>query len=211
MRKTKITLFVAVSTLLLSSGVRAQRKSAAELKTEIAEVERRIDKALLRLFKDQIEAAVFRSRVSALQKEWQRLFAELGIKPKLAAPKPPQPNRFRIAEVAASDAGSFESAIVTPSCKRRRGCRLWVRIAFGRALVAKRVKFELSADLQQSKSSKKYTVPTRELTVTKPLMVVDLKLESLYLRKGAYTGRLKVLCDGRYKSRPFELQLHGTY
>jgi hypothetical protein len=210
MSKIKTTALVAVSALLLSSGVSAQRRSAAELKTEIAEIQRRIDRELLRLFKDQVEAAVFRSRVSALQKEWQHLFAELGIKPKLAQPKPPPPNQFTIAEVAASDAGSFEQAIVTPSCKRRRGCRIWVRIAFGRLLVHKKARFELSADLQGT-GSKKYTVPTRELTVTKPVMVVELKLESLYLRKGSYTGRLKVLCDGRYKSRPLELQLHGTY
>jgi hypothetical protein len=188
------------------SGPRLQR-----LEQRAKDLQRRIDDELRYMFQAQVQAAVYRSRLSSLQQEWQKLFTAIGARPKLSTPRPPPPNELRIEEVVASDAQSLEQALATPSCKRRKDCRIWARISFGRELVKSGSKFEFSADLVNRSGSKRAAIPAKSLTVNQPIMVVDLPLSGTLIYKDHYKGTLRVLCEGRYKSKPFEFQLIKTY
>jgi hypothetical protein len=203
-----VTLAVAVG-LFAWTPARGQskREKIEQLKGKISELQQKIDKQLQYMFKDQVQAAVYRSRLSSLQKEWQKLFAAMGNRPKLKTLKPQPPNDFSIEEVVGSDAPSLEMALATPSCKRRKDCRIWARIAFGSEMVKKGSKFELSADVVNRAGTKRKAVPAKTLTINQPVMVVDLPLGSVYLYKDHYKGTLRLLCDGRYKSKTFSFQL----
>lgn len=207
-----VTLAAAVG-LFAWTPARGQgkREQIAQLKAEITKLQQTIDKQLLYMFKDQVQAAVYRSRLSSLQKEWQKLFTAMGNQPKLKTPKPPPPNDFSIEEVVGSDAPSLEMALATPSCKRRKDCRIWARIAFGTEMVKKGSKFELSADVVNRAGTKRKAVPAKTLTINQPVMVVDLPLGGVYLYKDHYKGTLRLLCDGRYKSKTFSFQLIRAY
>jgi len=206
-----VALACALSLFPWSSAWGQGRHKISQLKGQVAELQLKIDKQLLYMFQDQVQAAVYRSRLSNLQKEWQQLFAAMGTKPKLTAPKPPPPGEFRIDEVVGSDAPGLEAAIATPSCKRRKDCRIWARIAFGAEMVKKGSKFEFSAEVVNRAGSKRKAVPAKTLTINQPVMVIDLPLSGVYIYKDHYTGTLRVLCDGRYKSKSFAFQLIRTY
>jgi len=191
----------------------AKPKNAAlaALETEIKELESNVDRELLRLFSDQVQTGVYRSRLGILQREWQQLFAAQAPKAKPKSYAPPAPGEFAIDEAVGSDGESLEQAMLTSVCKKRRGCRIWARVSFGKELVKKGGKFEFSAEVKSKGSITKYAVPAKEMTISGNSVVVDLPLESLYIYKGTYEGTLKVLCNERYKSKSFSFELIDTY
>ena len=74
-------------------------------------------------------------RLKDLQQQWQELFGKVGLKHKKPKLPPLDPNEFRIEEATGSDATALDRAVVTPSCKRRKGCRVWAKIGFGKNLL----------------------------------------------------------------------------
>jgi len=213
MRCSSISLLLLLALALapVEAGAQGRKQRIDQLNQEITELKQRIDRELFGLFEDQVQAAVYRSRISNLQRQWQALFAELGTKPKLSTPRPAPVDGFRIEELAASDASSLEMALATSSCKKSKDCRVWVRVSFGKDLVKKGVGFEISAEIQNKGGTRRVAVPAKSLTVSQPLMVVDLPLDRSYLRKDQYQVTLKVMCDGRYKSKSVEFELLGVY
>ncbi|MCC6751710.1 MAG: hypothetical protein IT371_28920 [Deltaproteobacteria bacterium] len=209
--------------LLLGGAAGAQPKAAKPAKgakekgpsptQEAEELQKKIDQELQWFFSYQVEGATYRSRLKILQSEWHKLFGEMGTKekPKQAKTLPPPLSGFRIDTVSANDGLSAETAQTTTGCKKRRGCRVWVWVSFAKDLVTKQAKFEISADLSSATGSSRYAVPAKELTAREGSMAIDLALDQLYIYKGKYTGTLKVLCEGRYLSKPFELELFDTF
>jgi hypothetical protein len=191
----------------------AKGGEVAALETEAAELSKQVDREIMRLFSDQIWAGVYRARLSILQKEWQGLFAASAPKPVARTYPPVAPLEFAVNEALASDADTLDAALGTPSCKKRAGCKIWARISFGKELVRKGGKFEFSADLKTGTglSIKRHAVPAKELAITGAVMTVDLPISDLYIYKGTYQGTLKVLCNERYKSKSFTLELISTY
>lgn len=186
--------------------------SSAQLQQRIDKLNHKIDRELGRLFRNQVQAAVYRVKLGDLQQEWQKLFAQVGLKrPKAEQLPPPAPNEFRIDEVAGSDAASLEQAVLTSSCKRRTGCRIWAKISFGAKLLKKKPTVRVFAEVKNKKGTTRKAVPAQVLTVNKAVMVVSLPIDKLSLYKDSYEGSLQVLCDGRYKTRSFEFQLLKTY
>ena len=145
-----------------------------------------------------------------LQKEWQGLLGGL-IKPKVRKYPPPPAVGFRIDEAVASTETSLAAAALTPNCKRKSSCRVWVRIAFSKGLAKKGGKFEVSADLKQARGTRRYAVPAKLMTITGTAMSVDVPLGQLPLTRGKYVGRVKVLCGGRYASKALTLDLARSW
>lgn len=216
---TLSTLALALSISVAASAVPPPRaagkkgEALTKLETEAAELDKQVDREIMRLFSDQIWAGVYRSRLSILQKEWQALFAASAPKPVAKVYPKPAPMEFAINEALGSDADTLDAAIGAASCKKRAGCKIWARISFGSELVRRGGKFEFSADLKTGSglSIKRHAIPAKELAITGPVMTVDLPISDLYIYKGTYEGTLKVLCNERYKTKSFTFELISTY
>jgi hypothetical protein len=188
-----------------------KNETLAKVEEEVKEAQKEVDRELLRLFGDQVQTGVYRGRLGILQHEWQKLFAEQGPKPKARVYPTPAAGEFAIDEAVGSDRESLDDALLTASCKKRRGCRIWARIAFGKELVKKGGRFEFSAEVRLKGSTTRYAVPAKEMVITGPSLVVDLPLEGIYISKGRYEGTLRVLYGDRYKSKPLAFDLIDTY
>jgi len=210
-----VALGLAISLVASAVPPRAGKKSEAltKLEADADELDKQVDREIMRLFSDQIWAGVYRSRISILQKEWQALFAASAPKQPVKVYPKVAPMEFAINEALGSDADTLDRAMNAPSCKRRAGCKIWARISFGSELVRRGGKFEFSADLKTGTglSIKRHAVPAKELAITGPAMIVDLPISDLYIYKGTYEGTLKVLCNERYKTKSFTFQLISTY
>ena len=183
-----------------------------ELEQKVKRLNTSIDIELMRLFRDQVQAGVYRMRLKDLQQEWQVLFAQVGLKRKKPKLPPLDPNEFRIEEAAGSDATALERAVVSPSCKRRSGCRIWAKIGFGKKLVKKKpLEARVWAEVKNKTGSRRLAVPAQIVKVDKTSMVLSLDLGKLSIYQDSYEGNLQVVCNGRYKSRSFKFDLLKTY
>ena len=170
-----------------------------------------MDQELLRLFSDQVQTGVYRSRLGILQREWQKLFAETGPKPKKHTYPAPAPGEFAIDAAVGSDRESLDDALQSASCQKKRGCRIWARISFGKELVKKGGRFEFSAEVWAKGTDSKVAVPAKEMTITGPSQIVDISLDAIYLSKGSYQGTLKVIYGERVKSKALGFELIEVY
>jgi hypothetical protein len=225
MRRSMIhVVCFTLGALLAAPAIAAPAKKAAKaakpsealtkLEDEAKDLQKQVDDQLLSLFRYQVQSGVYRSRLATLQKEWQKLFANMqvaGTKRKIKMYPTPKPADFVIDEAVGSDAESLESAVSTSSCKKKAGCRIWARISFGKEMVQKGGKYEFSAELKLKSGTTRVAVPTKEMTITGPVATVELALDALYIYKGTYEGTLKVMCGERYKSKRFSFELIETY
>lgn len=207
-------LSIVVSALLWCSAAGAQGRDQeiVRMEQEVKKLNTRIDGELKRLFRDQVKAAVYRMRLKDLQAQWHQLFAQVGLKRKKVTLPPLDPNEFRIEEAAGSDAPNLERALLSPSCKRRRGCRIYTRIGFGKNLLKKKgLKARVWAEVKNKSGTKSLAVPAQMVPVTKGAQQVILDLSKLSLYKDSFEGNLQVVLDGRYKAKAFKFQLLNTY
>ncbi len=210
-----VALLVMAAVLLPGGAAFAQRPSADQqilrMEQRVRDLNGKIDRSLQQLFRDQVKAAVYRRRLADLQHKWSELFAQVGLKRKKAALPPLEPTEFRIEEAAGSDASTLARALVASSCKRRKGCRIWARIAFGTKLVKKGKKARVWAEVKNKKGTTSVAVPASEVTVDKGQVEVSLSIGRLSIYKDHYLGTLQVVFDGRYKAKAFEFDLLNTY
>ncbi|MCA9668149.1 MAG: hypothetical protein KC503_21270 [Myxococcales bacterium] len=202
--------FVASLSLLAApAGAQSRREKVAEAEAELTKLKEKIDKDIMWLFHYQVEASSYRSRLAALQKGWKGLMTQFGVSSsyKQASYPPPPASGFRIDAVYGSQELSLTRARLAPGCRGMRGCKLWLRVAFGPSFSRARLRFEVSADLR-SRSGSRYAVPTREFTVTRRVMVVEVPLDRVYLPKGMNSGTVKVFSQSRVVRRNFSLSIN---
>lgn len=212
----RLLLFVLVATTGASLGAQLARAQSvdvliAEARQRVKKLDSEIDRRLLQLFRNQVQASVYRLRIKDLQQQWQSLFAQVGLKRKKVDLPPVGPNEFRIEEAAGSDAADLDRAMVTASCKRRKGCRVWAKIAFGKKLRKKGLTARVWAEIKNKKGTKRLAVPAKELPVDRDELVISLDISKLAIYKDQFEGRLQVVCDGRYKAKTFEFVLLNTF
>ena len=205
-RAAGILLLVALAG---AAPAHARRPTARQqLEQEVSRLEHRIDRELMALLRDQVRAALYLNRLAELQRRWRLLLPGRRGRATLGRPHPVGPGQLRIEEVAGADRGTLARALVAPGCRRREGCRLWIRLSLGHELVQQGTRCELRATLRRG--GRRLEVPTRELVAGQPLMVLDLPLEDLPLRSGVFAGELRVVCGERQQARTFALRLRNT-
>ncbi len=211
-KRLAISSGVGLTLLLVAGGAdarRAPKQQLAELEAAAQKLSKSIDSDVQWLFRYQVETGWYRSRLMALQDQWRVLMTRFGVRKepgrKSSYPAPPR-SGFRIDAVVGSQELSFAKARLGAGCKQMRGCKLWLRISFGKEHVNKAARFEVSADLTSS-SGRRYAVPTKDFTVKQAVMIVDVPLDRIYLPKGRNSGTVKVLGEQTFKRRRFTLDI----
>ena len=195
-----------------SAPAEAQRKSRkqkmAELKIEADALAKKIDQDIQWLFRYQVEAGWYRNRLLSLQGQWKDLMTRAGVTKvaKQSKFKAPPATGFRIDAVVGSEELSLSQALLKPGCARMRGCRLWLRISFGKDYTKSNTRLEVSADLTAA-TGRRYAVPTKEFSAKSAVMVVDVSLDRIYLPKGRNTGTVKVFGSNRIERKTFTLNI----